>query len=469
MVGTRSSVVGALSALLAVGVVGVPAVAAQQPAAVPAAPGAQAAGCFWTGPTGTLGDGPQNYAFPDSGARYFFATFTMPAGARVVLDGTFAHARYQSLNSYNATTFAPTDALNDVATQPKAGSTNPFQPGAKRARNAHRSYTAYVVDQVPPAPGAPRAANTLYAGVKDQPKVTLVYRLYVPDKNRDDTGGVGLPQPSVELADGTKVTGTAVCDALAVEDLDQLPISSLPVATYYALRNPATNPLAARPGFPAYPDPQWLAYYNTGFSIGCTYLNRCTSASYPPPAAWPPARTGGQYSNIDNNYVSTYTNEALGEVLVLRGKLPTTPATYQRRPVMARDVDMRYWSICTNESYVTTRATACLYDEEMLTDPDGWYTLVLSLPQDRPANADRAHGVNWLSLSPHGDGLCTVDPTKPCYPDTNIIIRNMLPNPDFPHAVQNTKVPGDERAVMGDYLPAGQYMTTAEYEAQAAE
>jgi hypothetical protein len=456
MVGTRSSVVGALSALLTVGVAGVPAVAAEQTAVAPAALGAQAADCFWAGPTGTLGDGPQNYAFPDSGARYFFATFTMPAGARVVLDGTFAHARYQSLNSYNATTFAPTDALNDVATEPDAGSTNPFLPGAQRARNAHRSYTAYVVDQVPPAPGASRAANTLYAGVKDQPKVTLVYRLYVPDKNRDDTGGVGLPRPHVKLADGSTVTGSAVCDTLAVEDRDQLPISALPAATYNALRSPATNPLAATQGFPAFADPQWQAYYNTPFSIGCTYLHKCTGT---------PARIGGQYSNIDNNYVTTYANEALGEVLVLRGKLPTTPSTYQRRPVMARDVDMRYWSICTNESYVTTRATGCLYDEEMLTDSDGWYTIVLSLPADRPANADRAHGVNWLSLSPNGDGLCTVDPTKPCYPDTNIIIRNMLPNPAFPHAVQNTKTPGDERAVMGDYLPTGQYMSTAQYEA----
>ncbi|GAA4982972.1 hypothetical protein [Kitasatospora paranensis] len=88
---------------------------------------------------------------------------------------------------------------------------------------------------------------------------------------------------------------------------------------------------------------------------------------------------------------------------------------------------------------------------------------MLSLPQDRPANATRANGVNWLSLSPDGDGGGAGHGD-----DTPLILRNMLPSSAFTHAVQNTHTPGDERAVMGDYLPTGTY-TTATFEARSSQ
>jgi hypothetical protein len=436
------------------------AAAAPTPAAPAPVPGEQAASCFWTGPTGQLDVPDDNYAFPDSGARYYFSIFTMPAGARIVLNGKFAHARYQSLNSYNALTAGPTDALNDAATVPDPGSANPFLPGALRGAEAGRDYTATVVDQAPPSTAADRATNTLYAGVPGQPQVTLIYRLYVTDKNRDATGGVGLPAPTVQLADGSTVSGGAVCDALQVQKVAKLPVTSLPVGQYWFLRNPATNPLATRPGFPAFASPVWRAYYNSKFDIACAYLGACSNGA---------VRIGGQYSNKDNSYVATYASRDLGQVLVLHGKLPVTPRTWQRRPFMPADTDMRYWSICSNESYVTTRATACLYDEQIITDAHGWYTIAVSLPADRPATADAAHGINWLSLSPNGDGLCTATAgALPCNPDTLLIIRNMLPSPGFGHAAQDTKVPGDEAAVMGDYLPTGSYMSSAAFDAAHA-
>ncbi len=33
----------------------------------------------------------------------------------------------------------------------------------------------------------------------------------------------------------------------------------------------------------------------------------------------------------------------------------------------------------------------------------------------------------------------------------------MLPSPSFRHAIQNTRAPGDERSVLGSYLPTGTY------------
>jgi hypothetical protein len=39
-----------------------------------------------------------------------------------------------------------------------------------------------------------------------------------------------------------------------------------------------------------------------------------------------------------------------------------------------------------------------------------------------------------------------------------------LPKEDFSQAIQNTSTPGDEYAVMGDYLPTTEYMSTEEFE-----
>jgi len=49
-------------------------------------------------------------------------------------------------------------------------------------------------------------------------------------------------------------------------------------------------------------------------------------------------------------------------------------------------------------------------------------------------------------------------------PSTLLILRNMLPDPSFAQAIQNTE-PGTEEQTMGSYYPRGKYYaTTADYE-----
>ncbi|MCG9728302.1 hypothetical protein L1D44_00305 [Shewanella sp. Isolate13] len=50
-----------------------------------------------------------------------------------------------------------------------------------------------------------------------------------------------------------------------------------------------------------------------------------------------------------------------------------------------------------------------------------------------------------------------------------LIVRNMLPKADFAEAIQNTSVPGDEYAIMGEYLPTTEYMSQADFEALGCE
>lgn len=414
--------------------------------AEPTSPAASSApaSCLWFGPTFTADDSEFNYAFPDTGAVYWAAQFTIPEGAELDLVGEFAHARYQSLNAYDLSTNAPVNALNDVSTMPDRGSRNPYLPEARRAGDALRDYTVRVSTDIAPAVGN-RAQNTLYAGAPGQDSQLVLYRLYLPDRNRDITGGAGLPEPRLTFADGTTMTGQAACDALqVVRETPQ--VATLPAATYTFLRDQPGRPET----FPADEDPRWLAYYNTQFGIGCYYFGICTGN---------PPRINGQYANDDNNYVMTMVSRGFGPVLTLRGTLPVTPRTLDRAPVMDAHVDMRYWSLCSNESMLTTRVEDCVYDEQVPTDEDGSYTIVVSRAEDRPANAVEACGVAWVAWPERGDGAGHLD-------DGFLILRNMLPAADFGHAVQNTVTPGDERAVMGEYLPTSAYSSVADFEAR---
>ncbi|MFI6432392.1 hypothetical protein [Rhodococcus oryzae] len=398
--------------------------------------------CFWFGPTFSATDQSLNYAFPDSGALYWSAQFAIPEGAELVMKGEYAHARYQSLNSYNVTTNSPTAALNDVSTLPDTGSQNPYLPGANRVHEGGRSYTATVVNEVPPAQPE---TNTLYAGVPGQERTTLIYRLYLPDAGRDMTGGVGLPEPELHLPGGEVLTGPQLCSAVNAATTTPR-VDLLPMDKYVSLRDQPGKPAT----FPADRIPVWRTYYNTPFGLGCTYLAKCDGS---------PAKTGGQYSNIDNNYVNAYVSRGFGEVLTMTGTLPRTPETTDGRPHADGGVDMRYWSLCSNESIATTKVIGCLYDEQVPTDAARRYTIVASLPEDRPANATEACGVAWMPLSKTGDGVGHSD-------DGYLILRNMLPTAGFGHAVQDTKTPGDENAVMGEYLPTGAYSSKADFESR---
>ncbi len=399
--------------------------------------------CFWIAESASkFGIGPNN-AFPDSGAVYWAAKFAMPAGSRVVLRGRFTHARYQSFNSYNATTNTPVDALDDVHTRPDPGSTNPFVVGADRDAT-RRSYTVTFVDTPVPAR---RATNTLYVGVTGQSVQEILFRVYVPDtfSRAGLTGGVGLPSVTLRLADGHVQTGQAACATLRSRRSGRFELTTLPAAVYTGLRSPA----GAAATFPAAPTPVFRAYYDTTFLIACGYEGRCSGR---------PPRIGGQYSNIDSDYASAFVNRGFraGPVLVLRGELPVTPQTgpdVKRMP----GGQMRYWSMCQNESLYTTRGAGCVYDSEIPVDSRRRYTIVTSLPSDRPSDATAACGVAWIPWPARGDGDGHLD-------DGLLIVRNMLPSRGFHHAIQDTTVPGDERAVLGPYYPQGTYTTRAAFD-----
>jgi hypothetical protein len=409
--------------------------------------------CFWEGPISTKrpstrGFDGRNFNFPEESATYWMARFRLPEGARVVLRGRYPHGRYMSLNTY--TDGAPVDALSDPKIAPDPGSKNPFAEGARRDVRK-RSWTVDVLAD--PPPGGGRERNTIYGNQQPGGAIELFYRIYEPDRGFDLTGGVGLPSAELELADGTVVDQEAACGQINDPDRE-IPVDDVPAATWLAVRS--TPPCDAETN-PGYDPARWERFFNINYAITAVAAD-CTEAGRAARLSQQPASQGGFYSNRDSAYIYAHLAREFGPVFVVEARLPRTPQTY-RRPKRMPGGDMRFWSLCTGESRVTTRTPDCLSDRQVLARSGRNYTVVVSKPADRPANATAECGVAWLDWGENGDGAGDPDYAA-------LIMRNMLVDPDFPHAIQRIARPTEEEAVMGPYFPRSDYTTRAEFEAR---
>jgi hypothetical protein len=405
--------------------------------------------CFWFRPP--VGADPYaNVAYPDAGAYYWTAVFTVPEGAMLDLNGAFPHARYASFISYDENG-RPVEALADYRIAPAPGSANPFAPGA--ARNARPRAYSIRISQDPPAPDriegqrVTAAQNVLHAPLSAGRQQIIIYRIYVPDRGRDIAGGVALPAPALTLADGRRLEGAAACAAINAGQQSRVSVSALqiPLAQYRRLADRGDH----TPGWPATEQPTWYVQYDRQYLLGIFTGERPAGAR---------RSEGGFFPNPDNNYIRTIINRAYGPVLVLRGRMPVTPHTYNGETVMGEG-QLRYWSMCSNQGFANTRVTDCVYDEEVPLDANGDYTIVVSREADRPRNAIERCGVAWIRWADDGDGAL----------DENagvLQIRNMLAAPDFAQAIQRIAEIGTEAQIMGDYLPTALYTQRNAFEAE---
>ena len=415
--------------------------------------------CFW-GVSYTQET--RNIIWPDSHTDYPVSTDTIPAGGKIVLHGQFPHARFFSLTA-SSVLGQLRGHLYDIAIKPDPGSTNPFLPGANRNAK-HRSYTVTIVDQADPGPGHEQP-NTLYAGAAGQAPgagpFVLTERVYLPDRGRDFSGGVGDPAASYVDASGATSTGQSACTALDVK----------PGASNLINVNPILFPetkiqqllaLSNSPEHPAVKNPVWYKYFGPSWLLAPYYAGTSDASMI----SSLPLTATGLGANPANGYVFTWLDRSFGpnhnghNIAVLHGKLPTTPATYAGEPRMQRGTQLRYWSMCNNEGLPSGRTTGpCLADEEVRINAQRDYTIVVSLPQDRPKNATDKCGVAWMNWGTAGDGY-----TRPR--STMLVMRNLTTtaHPAFRSAVQNIANPATIKQVMGAYLPAVSYTTAAKFQ-----
>jgi hypothetical protein len=411
--------------------------------------------CFWLGPISVnkRAAGPERlngryFNFPEESATYWLARYRLAPGQRLLLRGRYPHARYESLNSY-AQGGTPTFSMPDIRIAPDAGTTNPFLAGARRMA-ARRGWTVTVVDRQPPPGTSP--SNTMYAPSTSAFASELVLRVYEPDRGRDLTGGVGLPVPEIVNADGSRVTtSSSVCGAVNDPDRGlERTVQSIAPSLWQSLTD-TPGPDADPATSPALAPPQWERFFNQTFASGVFQQ----AAGNPRPLAGQDD-VGGFYSNRDSRYLLTHLSRRFGKILVIRGRMPRSPRTYDGEPRMEA-AQVRFWSLCSGESRVTTYTPDCLADRQVPLDRGRRYTIVVSRKEDRPANARPACGAAWLNWGRRGDAA-----GRPDY--GLLLMRNMLASPGFKQAIQNVQRFGDERRVMGPYFPSSAYSSTAAFE-----
>lgn len=386
-----------------------------------------------------IGGDQVNLTYPDAGARYWGGTLPLLPGTYIEFRGEFPRSRYFSLATYDPKS-AAIDGLADAAINPDPGSTNPFRPGADRT-TSRRAFTARLVNERVPASG--RAPNTLYNESADGSRSARAFngaglglRIYEPDAGTGDTGGVRLPQATLVLADGTRVALGGRCQTLKLPDVGTQPL----------LAGAGEGIPAWGPGLLAPAEVQWRRYTNApNVLAGLVLDNDLTADTYTALRETLEERvpSGGFFENPDNKYVTALTSREHGQVLVLEGRLPTTPSTRYGDERMGTG-QLRYWSLCTFSQ--ASSLYDCVTDEDVPVGGDRRFTIALSTAAARPANARPACGVAWLPLGPH--------------PQTMLMLRNMLPAPGFTEAIQRVAV-GNEREEMGDHYPRGTYLRTS--------
>ncbi len=477
---------GALALVLAIAAL--PSAAFGQAATGAVKPGTMGQGpvnaCFWGQPSSNVGPINQlnypvsgtNVLAVDTDVVYYYTRFQLPAGANVTLHGQFPHSRFFSLTTYvtkGTESGLPSTSIYDSEINPDAGSVNPFRDGEDR-KAKNRSYTVTISGQ--PTPAEP-AANTLYAGQEgktgETQQVEMIMRIYRPDKNLEANAGVPLPSPTVNLENGEKFSEEAACSAVSdASGITALPLSVIQAPTpaaYVHLRELAPAP------HPAVNPVDWERFRNL------PYLEKPFFAGAGEPyekliGTLSTEIRSGLYATPANAYLIAYADRTIGpnaeghNILVIHAKMPTHPETYDNNKIddQTAETQVRYWSICTAggvekpADFATN--SACLFDQEVPTNSNGEYTVVVSLPQDRPKNAKNGCGVAWLNWGAGGDdieGEYAVD-SRPSL-DT-LVMRNQLSNPTFANSIEKVVAPGTEREVMGPYYPTSTYMTKQEFE-----
>lgn len=447
--------------------------------------------------------------FPDPNATYLvLPTLFAPFGTEVIVEGEFPHARFFDVQitptfhpeAYRYRGFGVGEVpIVDADIEPLPGSINPFQVGSDRtstSRNYKIIFDLAVGNPVdlnpafnPPyyrAPGNRRVGGALsYQGPWGETKPwghglgvwdvgQIWIRYYAPDKAKGALGGVSLPKVHYQLPDGRTYYIQADFKEWAKR-------SNRRVKARWTLPEDPTG-LSGQ-------DSGWIKKFGilraiaTGVAVEMPWLNvdkqyvrdldrgvAARGENMSPPGNFSVASTECNYIH----YLLRGMSIGWGKVVVLTGKLPTTPRTRDGEPVM-ETAEARYWSLTAtdpglpfSDGFVGAVLHAVM-DDEIITNDQQRYVIVMSGPQGRPRNATAENGITWVNWGPSSKVSWTLrwltvhpDWDSPLAPND----RKLGWEGDWASTVYNQNLIGENshNGLLGEYLPKVHYMSKADFE-----
>jgi len=214
---------------------------------------------------------------------------------------------------------------------------------------------------------------------------------------------------------------------------------------------------------PCSPEIVSQVFWNTCYSVtGCFHIKEPEKRVI----RYPPSTAGGFANNPDTKYMVIPFSFDYGGVVVVRAKMPTHPRTRHGEKTLPEDPQVQYFSISTAAAPGSGAGWDTVFDEQMPVDNDGFFTLVVSWPWNRPSNATFENGVCWLNP---GDGeghyVCARNWVGIIY------IRYQNTSPNWDESPWNIPMPSIEHPIPQDpkimrkYYPIGYYTTLDKFEA----
>lgn len=406
--------------------------------------------------------------YPDKSATYFVANVCLPKNSHLKIEGQYPHARYLSFtvsNQLGSGQIGNGDFLRGDQIIPNPDSSNPFL--ASCGRNVKkRNFTIFLVQGNPPINPVP-VNNTLYSGTySEKDRIHLSIRTYLVDRGYDGTGNIllndekrdnsGLPEVSLVFEGGESVTGPKLVKILRA--LKQGDPNGYELNQWLMNVRGSKNVINA----PCFPVLAAQVFWNTDYSVTGAF-----EASHPEERVvnYPPNNDGGFANNPDTRYMAMPYSFGFGEVVVVQGKMPTHPKTLNGDVDLPEDPQVQYFSISTAAAPNCGEGWDTVCDEQIPLNEKGEYTVIVSWPWNRPANATLKNGICWLDPKA-GEGHFIgarnwIGIIFIRYQNSSSKWKNSPLNIPMP-SIHNP-IPEDP-IVMGPYYPFGNYMSKADFE-----
>lgn len=272
--------------------------------------------------------------FPDTHAQYLSYQFLIPKKRKLSLQfkGEFPYALYTSFVVYHSDTEEPFSEVLDNATPVDADSRNPYKLGEDRYTK-NRSYSVWAYSSGIKPPSEKGTFLTLPYSTKNDIKVDIWFRVYENEREQ-------LPIPQIRAFDGEELF-VGQCPTLAEKEYSIATEPDFIVGRRPRVYVKSKVPLPTK-------DRQAHMYFPDASSLGGNPHSQYLSMRLPVVGVPASMQLGPIKTALLDGYLwkEGMLQKEIGDVTVLRLKIPAFPDVLKGLPKFTGDESLRYWSLC---------------------------------------------------------------------------------------------------------------------------